>query len=101
MGLPTEMTGNLRGTGAARHHGHSPATHCVHAKAPLGAPPAPLRAKAVASVVGVLTAVGSCRQCLLQGKDRVSGEWRLVRLAWNVNPRWACGTNAPSAGAMG
>jgi hypothetical protein len=38
----------------------------------------------VEPVFGIIKSVMGFRQFLLRGLDRVSGEWRLVYLAWNL-----------------
>ena len=43
-----------------------------------------LRKQTVEPVFGIIKSVMGFRQFLLRGKDKVSGEWRLVCLAWNL-----------------
>lgn len=43
-----------------------------------------LRKQTVEPVFGVIKSVMGFRQFLLRGMDKVSGEWRLVCLAWNL-----------------
>ncbi len=43
-----------------------------------------LRKQTVEPVFGIIKSVMGFRQLLLRGKDKVSGEWRLVCLAWNL-----------------
>jgi hypothetical protein len=43
-----------------------------------------LRKQTVEPVFGIIKSVMGFRQFLLRGLDRVSGEWRLVCLAWNL-----------------
>ncbi|WP_324731074.1 IS1182 family transposase [Pseudomonas paeninsulae] len=43
-----------------------------------------LRKQTVELVFGIIKSVMGFRQFLLRGKDKVSGEWRLVCLAWNL-----------------
>ncbi|WP_079204284.1 IS1182 family transposase [Pseudomonas sp. CC6-YY-74] len=43
-----------------------------------------LRKQTVEPVFGIIKSVLGFRQLLLRGKDKVSGEWRLVCLAWNL-----------------
>jgi hypothetical protein len=44
-----------------------------------------LRKQTVEPVFGIINSVMGFRQFLLRGKDKVSGKWRLVCLAWNLN----------------
>ena len=43
-----------------------------------------LRKQTVEPVFGIIKSVMGFRQFLLRGKDTVSGEWRLVCMAWNL-----------------
>ncbi|WP_324731515.1 transposase [Pseudomonas paeninsulae] len=43
-----------------------------------------LRKQTVEPVFGIIKLVMGFRQFLLRGKGKVSGEWRLVCLAWNL-----------------
>jgi transposase len=43
-----------------------------------------LRKQTVEPVFGIIKSVMGFRQFMLRGKDKVSGEWRLVCLAWNL-----------------
>jgi hypothetical protein len=43
-----------------------------------------LRKQTVEPVFGIIKSVMGFRQFSLRGLDKVSGEWRLVCLAWNV-----------------
>ncbi len=43
-----------------------------------------LRKQTLEPVFGIIKSVMGFRQFLLRGKDKVSGEWRLVCLAWNL-----------------
>ncbi len=56
------------------HKLSSPAGRAVYA----------LRKQTVEPVFGIIKSVMGFRQFLLRGKDKVSGEWRLVCLAWNL-----------------
>lgn len=50
-----------------------------------------LRKQTVQPVFGIIKSVMGFRQFLLRGKDKVSGEWHLVCLAWSLkrNGRFA------------
>jgi len=56
------------------HKLRSPAGRAVYA----------LRKQTVEPVFGIIKSVMGFRQFLLRGKDKVSGEWRLVCLAFNL-----------------
>lgn len=43
-----------------------------------------LRKQTVEPVFGIIKSIMGFRQFLLRGMDKVSGEWRLVCLAWNL-----------------
>lgn len=52
--------------------------------APRGPKQYALRKQTVELVFGIIKSVMGFRQLLLRGKEKVSGEWRLVCLAWNL-----------------
>jgi transposase len=53
-------------------------------KTPVGRAAYALRKQTVEPVFGIIKSVLGLRQFLLRGLDKVSGEWRLVCLAWNL-----------------
>ena len=54
-----------------------------------------LRKQTVEPVFGIIKSVRGFRQFLLRGLEKVTGEWSLVCLAWNIKrmallrPNWA------------